>query len=253
MYGTAAADRSCCNWLRRCATPSTTATRSPTRWNRSAPCKPSSGVVLASPSTQVASGRLWGMTTSSSQAEGGSAGGVSENPLRVVWWRQTVTALEVPRSHRIGWSVLGDGRRGVLTVMSPHLRLDRGLIERELSAALTSELGTAVRVMPVAECVDQLDPATRLAVAGHTLFEADLASTFGLDVIAGVTAELLGKGVSARVVVEATLSVPIRAAVLEWAEAAIDQFVQCNGDELLTAGWQQLTSTRWQLLAVQAG
>lgn len=139
------------------------------------------------------------------------------------------------------------------TVVSPHLRLGKDQIERELLAVLTTELGHQVRVVPAADCPGELDPETRLAVAGHTVSDGDFASTFGLDVIGGVSAQLLGRGVSARVVVEATLSTPIRVAVLDWAETAIAQFVECSGEELLGSGWRQLTSTRWQLLAIQSG
>ena len=195
------------------------------------------------------------MTTSSSPSEvpgGDSSGDGPRNVISVVWWRDLSPARQVQRSHRVGWSVLGDGRQGVMPLVSSHLRLDRATIERGLCEVLKAEFGVEVRVMPASDCVDQLDPATRLAVAGHTMSDADLASTFGLDIIGGVTAELLGRGLAARVVVEATLSAPIRHAVLNWAEAAIDQFVHCDSDELRDNGWQQLTPTRWQLLAVQA-
>lgn len=182
----------------------------------------------------------------------GGGGASAPEPALVVWWRQADARSGSARTHHIGWS-LPDQRRGTVALVSSHLWLDKSVVEAELTKVLTDQLRRPFRVARASECVELLDPATRLTVAGHEVSCVDLLSTYGLDVVAGVTAELRGRGVFAHVLHEVTLSRPTRNAALEWAETAIDHFHESGRGELVTAGWQQITYTRWQLLAVQSG
>lgn len=182
----------------------------------------------------------------------GGEGATAPEPALVVWWRQAGTTSGSPRTHRIGWSI-PDERHGTVTLVSPHLWLDKSVVEAQLSTVLTGQLRRPFRIARASECVELLDPATRLAVAGHEVSAVDLWSTYGLDVVAGVTAELRGRGVFAHVVLETTLSQSTRNAALEWAETAIEHFADSEHERLVGAGWQQMTYTRWQLLCVQSG
>ncbi len=170
--------------------------------------------------------------------------------VHVVWWRGPAR-VEVPRIHDVGWSTSDGARHGAVSVSSPHLRLDPATITSYLQTALATQLGRPVHAEPLAVANPDVSSQVHLLAAGHRLSDADLLGCYGLDVIAGVTAQHRGRGIAATVLLEQTLRLAVREAAARWAQAALEQFSEATVDTLRTRGWQQLTSDRWQLLAHQ--
>lgn len=171
----------------------------------------------------------------------------------VAWWRHSRAVVEVPRRHRIGWCDVTGDPHGHLEIISPHVRLDRRQIETALTADLTDlhHYPSPPRIAPAHTVTDQLGAAARLRVAGHRIVDRDLLSTYGLHVVGGVIATLLGQGVEATIVADRSLSDPVREATLHAAEQAIEDFRTATPDELYEAGWDRTGEHGWQLILRQ--
>ena len=168
----------------------------------------------------------------------------------VVWWRGRPT-VRVPRSHEIGWCSTSGSPHGRLVITSPHLRLDRRQIEAALVAELASRYPTPPTLAPAQQMLDQLSKEAALRVAGHTIVEADLVGEYGLDVVADLTATLLGQGIDAAISLEVGLGPAVRAATLRTVATALDDFATASPVDLYEAGWERISPDRWQLLLIQ--
>lgn len=169
------------------------------------------------------------------------------SPVSVLWWRDARAGSEVPRSYGVGWMCADGSVTGLAALTTPHAWLDAATIEAGIQPVLTAELGP----VSLAPAAGQTSPIVDLAVAGHRLHHADLALTYGVDVVGGVVAELRGRGVQATVVFDRTLSTPLRLAVACWAVDALHSFRHSSEGDLLDQGWHPLRNTSWQLLASQ--
>ena len=129
-----------------------------------------------------------------------------------MWWREARPVVEVPRRHAIGWCHVTGQPHGRLEIPSPHFRLDRRQIETALTAHLADQHPTSAppQVAPAYLVEDQLTIGARLRVAGHRIVERDLVTAYGLQVVGGVIATLLGQGVDATIVCDRALSHPVR-------------------------------------------
>lgn len=174
------------------------------------------------------------------------------SPL-VVWWRQSRRLVDIPRRHGIGWCDAAGDPYGQLEITSPHPRLDRRQIETALAADLTNShrYPRPPQIVPAHTVEHQLSIAAQLRVAGHRVLDRDLMTTYGLHVVGGVIATLLGQGVEATIVCDRALSGPVREATLHAADQAIAQFRTATQDELREAGWDRAGEHGWQLLLWQ--
>ena len=143
----------------------------------------------------------------------------------VVWWRQSPLTPTI-RVHHIGWVDVTGQPHGRLEIRSPHLRLD----ERTIQTALAEHLVPAnYPTMPIIRPAHRV-PETELSleagliIDGHTITHRDLLIPFGIDVVAGISAELLVRGPHATIVLEETLQQPIRDAVLTTIRRSLHQF-----------------------------
>ena len=98
---------------------------------------------------------------------------------------------------------------------------------------------------------DQLTIGAQLRMAGHRIVERDLVTAYGLQVVGGVIATLLGQGVAATIVCDRALSQPVREATLHAAADAIALFQEASPGELYEAGWERAGEHGWQLLLGQ--
>lgn len=171
----------------------------------------------------------------------------------VVWWRAAAQNLTVPRVHPIDWVDVTGAPRGRLEIRSHHLRIDQRTIETALLAELVpGSYPTAPAIVP-AGVVDQqiLSIEATLIIDGHHILERDLLTTYGLDIIAGISAQLLGSGPRAQIVLEETLNSPVREAAVLTAREVIRQFTTSTPSQLNAGGWTRQGEDRWQLLLRQ--
>lgn len=115
--------------------------------------------------------------------------------MSVLWWRDGRPRPEVPQTYGVGWVCSDGSATGMVALMAPHAWLDAATIEARIRPVLTTEFGP---VAP-APAAGQTSPIVDLAVAGHRLRHADLALTYGVEVVGGVAAKLRGRGVVATV------------------------------------------------------
>jgi hypothetical protein len=106
---------------------------------------------------------------------------------------------------------------------------------------------TPPSITPAYLVEDQLTIGAQLHVAGHRVVERDLVTTYGLHVVGGVLATLLGQGVDATIVVDRALSQPVRDATLH----ALARFRDADPAELYETGWERTEEHGWQLLLLQ--
>ena len=149
-------------------------------------------------------------------------------PRTVVWWKTSLSLVDIPRRHSIGWCDSSGTPFGSITIVSPHPRLDRRTIETALVGELTAE--------------------ARLRAGGHAVQTRDLAGVYGDHALGGVVATLLGKGVQAYVLIDQDASHAARTAICQTAEQALTSFVTADPDELYAGGWERGHEDRWQLL-----
>ena len=170
-----------------------------------------------------------------------------------MWWREARPVVEVPRRHAIGWCHVTGQPHGRLEIPSPHFRLDRRQIETALAAHLADQHPASgpPHVIPAYLVEDQLTIGARLQVAGHRIVERDLVTAYGLQVVGGVIATLLGRGVDATIVCDRALSRPVREATLRTAADAIALFREAGPAELFETGWERAGEHGWQLLLSQ--
>ena len=161
--------------------------------------------------------------------------------------------VEVPRRHSIGWCHVTGQPHGRLEIPSPHFRLDRRQIETALTAHLADahEFATPPAITPAYLVEDELTIGARLRVTGHRIVERDLVTVYGLQIVGGVIATLLGKGAAATIVCDQALSHPVREATLHAAADALTQFQSAAPAELYEAGWERAGEHGWQLLLGQ--
>jgi len=167
----------------------------------------------------------------------------------VVWWRHR-PVMEVPLRHRIGWCTQSGRPHGQLVITSHHLRLDRRQIETALAAELARHSPTAPRLLP-AHQVGDLSVEAQLRVNGHHITDTDLTTDYGLDVVGGITAVLLGRGVDATIVLDAELSDPVRDATVHAAADMLADFADATPTMLYETGWARTPTDRWELLLTQ--
>src|SRR4051812_6245027 len=163
------------------------------------------------------------------------------------WWRDEAHSTDVPRRHAIGWSTTDASRHGHCIIDSEHLRLSPEQIENHL----TSDLGAEVAdrpLQPAYTCWDDVDPAVRIIAGGHQLLRFDLQRHYGQNCLAGVTGELRGQGIAARIVLDSTLTKPEEYESLVWAEQRLNTFRALDSRALQDRGWTQTTPGRWQIL-----
>ena len=170
-----------------------------------------------------------------------------------MWWREDRPVVEVPRRHAIGWCHITGEPHGRLEIPSPHFRLDRRQVETALTAHLADQHPTSAppQVAPAYLVEDQLTIRAQLRMAGHRIVERDLVTAYGLQVVGGVIATLLGQGVAATIVCDQALSQPVRDATLHAAADAIALFQEASPGELYEAGWERAGEHGWQLLLGQ--
>lgn len=161
----------------------------------------------------------------------------------VVWWRDESNSTDVPRSHSIGWSTSNAASHGHIIIASEHLRLSRNQVETQLRA----ELGDH-DFCPAHECWTDLEPAARIVANGHSLHTTDLRHHYGPDADAGVAAELRGRGIAARIVLDHHLTPDEQREHLTWAEQQLNVFRALDPAGLTAHGWSCATSSRWQII-----
>ena len=169
----------------------------------------------------------------------------------VVWWRQPRSVVEVPRRHLIGWCDATGRCHGCLVITSHHLRLDRRQIHTALAVELAGHFPTPPTLAPAHESRTEISNEASLRVDGFRIIEMDLTSVYGLNVVAGITAQLLARGVDASVVVDWELSDPVRDATCHAAAQALGHFRRASPTDLYEAGWTRASDERWQLLLSQ--
>ena len=186
----------------------------------------------------------------------------ADSPAAVdlVWWRIPALSTEVPRRHGVGWAASNGSRNGTQLIESEHLRLSRQQVETRLLAHLADDHSDlehddpdqpdpALRLQPVHERWEDVDPRVRLLADGHRVVRLDLADHFGHDVLAGLAVEIRGRGIAARVAVGTLLDQDQTRASLAWAENQLASFTdELDETQLLAMGWSNPAPSRWQRL-----
>ena len=152
-------------------------------------------------------------------------------------------------SHQIGWVDIVGRPHGRLHIPSPHLRLDPRIIEAALCDHLVPD---PYREPPTILAAGLTDPEllcseTQLIVDGHTVIDSALSPTYGLDVVAVVSAQLLVAGPRAVIAVEENLNPAVRTATMATVADAIAQFTTSHPGQLAESGWSRRGADRWQL------
>ena len=127
----------------------------------------------------------------------------------VVWWRSRTDELPVPRRHRISWVDPVGQPHGWLEIHSHHIRLDQPTIETALAAELDAgPYETAPPALLPVSLADQdmVSVEAALIIAGHEIHDRGLVLTYGLDILAGISAQLYANGPRADMFLEETLS-----------------------------------------------
>jgi len=171
----------------------------------------------------------------------------------VVWWRQSPPTPTI-RIHQIGWVDVTGRPTGHLEIRSPHLRLDERTIHTALAEHLVPASYPTMPIIRPAHRVPEteLSLETGLIIDGHTITHRDLLIPYGIDVVAGISAQLLVRGPKATIVLEETLQQPVKDAVLTTIRRSLHQFAAATPTELFDAGWQRRRDDRWQLILTQA-
>lgn len=159
----------------------------------------------------------------------------------------------MPRIHRIGWVDATGRPHGRIDIPSPHLRLEPSTIEAELRDRLVPHRYPGQPILLAAGLTDPelLGHETRLIIDGHTVTDADLATGYGLDVVAVVSAQLRGAGPRAIVAVQEDLHPAVRVAAITAAHQAVTDFATADPDQLTAVGWNRHADGRWQLVLHQ--
>lgn len=177
--------------------------------------------------------------------------GPDNAPRTVVWWRQRFRKVDLgPQDHRVGWATPDGQHAGSFTIRTHHLRLDGVSIERELRRHLLGEFDPGFRLVEAGSADVRVGPEVELMMAGHHIVEADLFETYGPDVLAGVSAQLLGRGCSAIIAFDRHLSTSVREAIAARTVAELAAF-DAPAAELEQRGWSRTDRGRWELLLVQ--
>lgn len=166
----------------------------------------------------------------------------------VVWWKTSLALAEIPRRHNIGWSDTAGTPHGVVTITSPHPRLDRRTIENAIAEELAERYARPPRLGTPDELTDQLTAEARLRAAGHQVLIRHVADVHGSRAVGGIVATLLGRGIDAFVLIDSAASSAARTAVCQTAEKALADFATASPDELYEDGWERGGGDRWQLL-----
>lgn len=169
-------------------------------------------------------------------------------PPSVVWWKTSLSLVDIPRRHTIGWCDTSGTPFGTITIVSPHPRLDRRTIEATLTEELNTTLPGPLRLNPATENLGELTAEARLRVGGHAVLTRDLAGVYGDHTLGGVVATLLGKGVQAYVLIDQQAGYAARIAICQTAEQALTHFETASPEELYADGWERGHEDRWQLL-----
>ena len=163
-----------------------------------------------------------------------------------MWWRDEVSSTEARRGHVVGWSTTDGSKSGRCTIDSDHLRLSRQQIETHLSTRLEAEVADRP-LQPAYERWDDLNPAVRIMAGGHQLVAFDLQRHYGPECVAGVSAELRGQGIAARVVLACSLLRDEKEENLVWAEHQLSMFRTMHPQHLREHQWTEITPSRWQI------
>ena len=134
-------------------------------------------------------------------------------PRTVVWWKTSLSLVDIPRRHTIGWCDTSGTPFGTITIVSPHPRLDRRTIEAALTENLATTFPDPPRLGTAAEFAGEFTAEARLRAGGHAVLTRDLARVYGDHALGGVVATLLGKGVQAYVLIDQDASHAARAAI----------------------------------------
>ena len=185
---------------------------------------------------------------SSGSGLGGPVTAPEVTPRTVVWWKTSLSLVDIPRRHSIGWCDSSGTPFGSITIVSPHPRLDRRTIETALTEHLAATFSDPPRLGTAAEFIGELTAEARLRAGGHAVLTRDLAGVYGDHALGGVVATLLGKGVQAYVLIDQDASHAARTAICQTAEQALTSFVTADPDELYAGGWERGHEDRWQLL-----
>jgi hypothetical protein len=169
-------------------------------------------------------------------------------PRSVVWWKTSLSLVDIPRRHTIGWCDTSGTPFGTITIASPHPRLDRRTIEATLTEELAATFPGPLRLCTVTENVVELTAEARLRAGGHAVLTRDLADVYGDQALGGVVATLLGKGVQAYVLIDQHAGYAARTAVCQTAEQALTHFETASPEQLYADGWERGHEDRWQLL-----
>ena len=169
-------------------------------------------------------------------------------PRTVVWWKTSLSLVDIPRRHTIGWCDTSGTPFGTITIVSPHPRLDRRTIETALTEELAATFPGPPPSQTATETLGELTAEARLRAAGHAVLTRDLAGVYGDHALGGVVATLLGKGVEAYVLIDHTPATPARTAICQTAEQALTQFETASPEELYAERLGTRSEDRWQLL-----
>lgn len=170
----------------------------------------------------------------------------------MAWWRPPKPTATI-RIHHIGWVDTTGQPHGTIDIPSHHLRLDNHTIETTLADHLVPEHYPTLPTLLTAHQLPpkELNDEVRLIIDGHTISEVDLLTRCGLNVVGGISAQLLGRGPQATILLEQTLSRPVRTAVLTTARHHLTRFATAKPSELFNSGWQPQPDDRWQLILTQ--
>ena len=171
----------------------------------------------------------------------------------VVWWRQP-TPTPTIHVHHIGWVDISGRPHGRLEISSHHIRLDERSIHTALADHLVPAAYPSVPTIRPAHRAPARDLSLEagLIIDGHSVTHLDLLTHYGLDVVAGVSAQLLVRGPQAAIALEETLRSPTRDAVIATIRHSLREFATATPIELFDKGWQPRRDDRWQLILTQA-
>lgn len=173
---------------------------------------------------------------------------------QIVWWWDPSSDTDIPRHHGIVWSTIDGSRSG--RIRFPQDDCDPAnprdaAINAYLKQHLAEDLKTDVQPVHASLQMDEIDPATRLAVRGYPIVDVRFGNDIDLEVLGGVTAGVSSGGTWCKVVARDDLSPIARTALAQWAEQQIDYFIGGTAETWADAGWTDQGSDRWQIIARQ--
>ena len=164
---------------------------------------------------------------------------VDPTTTTIVWWRDPLLNADVRKTDT---AFGGPAQQGLPTAISRSHHRICDSNQNQILDALTAHLSSLFNPIPTIRRHDDPDvplgSETKLRIAGHRIAVVDLHTTYGLDIVGGVSAQLRGRGCHAVIAIDQNLNFPVRAAIMKVAHTELATFTDLPPETLSARGWQ---------------